>query len=114
MGRKKDMIIRGGQNIYPAEIEGLLNEHPSVANVAVVAMPDYKFGEKACAFAILKKGRTLEFDEMVSFLKEKQIANYKLPERLEIVPEFPAVGDSGKVNKETLKTMIADMLKAEG
>ncbi len=113
MGRKKDMIIRGGQNIYPAEIEGLLNEHPSVANVAVVAMPDHKFGEKACAFTILKKGCSLEFDEMVSFLKEKKIANYKLPERLEIVPEFPAVGDSGKVNKETLKVMIADMLTSE-
>jgi len=113
MGRKKDMIIRGGQNIYPAEIEGLLNEHQSVASVAVVAMPDHKFGEKACAFVILKKNCTLKFDDMVAFLKEKQIANYKLPERLEIVDEFPAVGDSGKVNKETLKIMIADMLKAE-
>ena len=113
MGRKKDMIIRGGQNIYPAEIEGLLNEHPAVATVAVVAMPDHKFGEKACAFTILKKGTSLSFQEMVNFLKEKQIANYKLPERLEIVDEFPAVGDSGKVNKETLKIIIADMLKAE-
>ncbi len=113
MGRKKDMIIRGGQNIYPAEIEGLLNEHPAVATVAVVAMPDQKFGEKACAFTILKKGGSLTFQEMVDFLKGKQIANYKLPERLEIVDEFPAVGDSGKVNKETLKTIIAGMLKAE-
>ncbi len=113
MGRKKDMIIRGGQNIYPAEIEGLLNEHPAVANVAVVAMPDPEFGEKACAFTILKKGCSLSFQEMVDFLKEKQIARYKLPERLEIVDEFPAVGDSGKVNKETLKTMIADKVEAE-
>ena len=113
MGRKKDMIIRGGQNIYPAEVEGLLNEHPAVANVAVVAMPDPEFGEKACAFTILKKGCSLSFQEMLDFLKEKQIARYKLPERLEIVDEFPAVGDSGKVNKETLKTMIADKVEAE-
>lgn len=113
MGRKKDMIIRGGQNIYPAEIEGLLNEHPAVANVAVVAMPDPEFGEKACAFTILKKGGSLTFQEMVDFLKEKQIARYKLPERLEIIDAFPTVGDSGKVNKNTLKTIIADKLKSE-
>ncbi|NPA24453.1 MAG: AMP-binding protein [Deltaproteobacteria bacterium] len=113
MGRKKDMIIRGGQNIYPAEIEGLLNEHPSVANVAVVAMPDPEFGEKACAFAILKKGCSLSFQEMVDFLKDKQIARYKLPERLEIIDAFPTVGDSGKVNKNTLKEMIAEKLKNE-
>jgi non-ribosomal peptide synthetase component E (peptide arylation enzyme) len=81
LGRSKDMIIRGGQNIYPAEIEGLLNEHPKV------------------------------FDEMVEFLKEKQLAMYKLPERLEIVDEFPAVGDSGKVNKEVLKKEIAEKVK---
>ena len=87
--------------------------HPAVANVAVVAMPDPEFGEKACAFTILKKGGSLSFQEMVDFLKEKQIARYKLPERLEIVDEFPAVGDSGKVNKETLKTMIADKVEAE-
>ncbi|MEA2108084.1 MAG: class I adenylate-forming enzyme family protein [Pseudomonadota bacterium] len=113
MGRKKDMIIRGGQNIYPAEIEGLLNEHPAVANVAVVAMPDPEFGEKACAFTILKKGGSLTFQEMVDFLKEKQIARYKLPERHEIIDAFPTVGDSGKVNKNTLKTIIADKLKSE-
>jgi len=113
MGRKKDMIIRGGQNIYPAEIEGLLNEHPSVANVAVVAMPDPEFGEKACAYAILKAGAGLTFEEMVEFLKEKQIARYKLPERLEIIDAFPTVGDSGKVNKNTLKEMIAKKLEEE-
>lgn len=76
-------------------------------------MIDPEFGEKACAFTILKKGCSLSFQEMVDFLKEKQIARYKLPERLEIVDEFPAVGDSGKVNKETLKTMIADKVEAE-
>jgi non-ribosomal peptide synthetase component E (peptide arylation enzyme) len=107
LGRSKDMIIRGGQNIYPAEIEGLLNEHPKVASVAIVGYPDKEMGERACAYVIPKAGQKLTFVEMVDFLKEKKLAMYKLPERLEIVDEFPAVGDSGKVNKEALKKEIA-------
>ena len=107
LGRAKDMIIRGGQNIYPAEIEGLLNEHPKVASVAIVGYPDREMGERACAYVIPKAGQNFTFDEMVEFLKSKKLAMYKLPERLEVVSEFPAVGDSGKVNKETLKKDIA-------
>ncbi len=107
LGRAKDMIIRGGQNIYPAEIEGLLNEHPKVASVAIVGYPDREMGERACAYVIPKAGQDFTFDEMVKFLKDKKLAMYKLPERLEVVAEFPAVGDSGKVNKETLKKDIA-------
>ncbi len=113
LGRAKDMIIRGGQNIYPAEIEGLLNDHPKVAAVAVVGYPDREMGERACAYVIPKAGQDFTFDEMVEFLKGKQLAMFKLPERLEVVPEFPAVGDSGKVNKETLKKEIAEKVKAE-
>ena len=113
LGRQKDMIIRGGQNIYPAEIEGLLNEHPKVANVAIVGMPDKEFGERACAYVVCKPGETLTFEEMVSFLLEKKIAKYKLPERLEIMDQLPTVGDSGKVNKNTLKEMVAEKLKQE-
>ncbi len=108
LGRSKDMIIRGGQNIYPAEIEGLLNEHPQVVSVAIVGYPDREMGERACAYVIVKAGQEFSFDEMVEFLKEKQLSMYKLPERLEIVDEFPAVGDSGKVNKEALKKDIAE------
>ena len=114
MGRKKDMIIRGGQNIYPAEIEGLLNEHPAVANVAVVGMPDKEMGERACAFVVVKKGYTFTFDDMVSFLLEKKLAKFKLPERLEIVDSLPTVGDSGKVNKRELRRIIEEKLKEEG
>jgi non-ribosomal peptide synthetase component E (peptide arylation enzyme) len=113
LGRAKDMIIRGGQNIYPAEIEGLLNDHPKVASVAIVGYPDKEMGERACAYVIPKAGQDFTFDEMVEFLKGKQLAMFKLPERLEIVPEFPAVGDSGKVNKETLKKQIAEKVKQE-
>jgi non-ribosomal peptide synthetase component E (peptide arylation enzyme) len=114
LGRAKDMIIRGGQNIYPAEIEGLLNEHPKVASVAVVGYPDREMGERCCAYVIPKQGEAFTFEEMVDFLKGKQLAMYKLPERLEIVDEFPAVGDSGKVNKETLKKDIAEKVKSAG
>ena len=113
LGRAKDMIIRGGQNIYPAEVEGLLNEHPKVSSVAIVGYPDRAMGEKCCAYVIPKPGETFTFEEMVSFLKEKQLAMFKLPERLEVVSEFPAVGDSGKVNKETLKKMIKEKVETE-
>ncbi len=113
VGRKKDIIIRGGQNIYPGEIESLLLTHPSVGNVAVVGMPDPEMSEKACAFVIPKPGKHLTFDGMVSFLRQKKIASYKLPERLEIISEFPVIGEA-KVNKKELQEMIMQKLKAEG
>ncbi len=106
MGRSKDMIIRGGQNIYPAEIEGILNEHPKVANVAIVGYPDREMGERGCAYVVTKAGETFTKDEMVAFLKSKKLAAYKLPERLEIVAALPTVGDSGKVDKKVLKTEL--------
>ncbi len=111
LGRAKDMIIRGGQNIYPAEIEGLLNNHPKVVSVAVVGYPDREMGERTCAYVIPKSSQEFTFDEMVDFLKGKKLAMYKLPERLEIVDDFPTVGDSGKVNKETLKKDIAEKVE---
>jgi non-ribosomal peptide synthetase component E (peptide arylation enzyme) len=110
LGRAKDMIIRGGQNIYPAEIEGLLNDHPKVAAVAVVGYPDRKMGERTAAYVIAKKGQAFSFEEMVDFLKTKKLAMFKLPEHLEVVDEFPSVGDSGKINKETLKKDIQKRL----
>ena len=111
LGRAKDMIIRGGQNIYPAEIEGLLNEHPKVASAAIVGYPDREMGERTCTYVIPRAGQIITFEEMVDFLKEKRLAMYKLPERLEIVEEFPAVGDSGKVDKKALKEDIAEKVK---
>jgi non-ribosomal peptide synthetase component E (peptide arylation enzyme) len=76
-----------------------------------VGYPDREMGERACAYVIPKPGQSFTFEEMVEFLKSKQIAMFKLPERLEVVDEFPAVGDSGKVNKETLKKDIAEKVK---
>jgi non-ribosomal peptide synthetase component E (peptide arylation enzyme) len=113
MGRKKDIIIRGGQNIYPREIEDYLLAHPKVTNAAIVPMPDPVMGEKACAFVTVKKGEKFTFDEMVEYLKSKKIAMFKFPERLEVVESFPIVGDSGKVDKKVMAKMIADKLKAQ-
>ncbi len=112
-GRKKDIIIRGGQNIYPVEIEGLLLLHPKVAHVALVGMPDAIMGEKACAYVVPKPGEEFTFEEMVSFLKSKNIAPYKLPERLEIRSELP-LRDTQKVVKAPLREDIVRKLKAEG
>lgn len=113
MGRQKDMIIRGGQNIYPAEIEGLLNEHPKIRSVAIVGMSDPEYVERACAYVSIKAGESLSFQEMVSFLKQKKLAMYKLPERLEIIESMPTVGDSGKIDKKALKKDIEFKVNAE-
>jgi non-ribosomal peptide synthetase component E (peptide arylation enzyme) len=112
-GRKKEVIIRGGQNIYPAEIEGLLFMHPKVKHVAVVPMPDLIMGEKACAFVVTKDKEEMTFDDMTAFLVEKKIATYKLPERLEIRESLP-LRDEQKVAKNILAEEIKRMLTAEG
>jgi non-ribosomal peptide synthetase component E (peptide arylation enzyme) len=114
MGRKKNIIIRGGQNIYPREIEDYLLTHPNVTNVAVVPMPDPTMGERACAFVTLKEGETLTFDEMIDFLKTKKIAPFKLPERLEVLEALPLVGESGKIDNKAMVKMITEKLKEEG
>ncbi|KJS46525.1 AMP-binding protein [Desulfosporosinus sp. BICA1-9] len=113
-GRKKDIIIRGGQNIYPGEIENALMGHSKVSNVAIVAMPDRIMGEKACAFVIPNKDEgVLMFEEMIGYLNTKKLAKYKLPERLEIVDTFPLASES-KVNKNGLREIITAKLKEEG
>ena len=108
IGRNKDMIIRGGANISAREIEELLFLHPKVDNVACVAMPDPVLSERVCAFVICPTGKTLEFDEMVGFLKAKRVNNWKLPERLEIRDEFPMT-PSGKIQKFLLRKEIAEL-----
>lgn len=113
MGRAKDMIIRGGQNIYPAEIEGLLNEHPKVASVAIIGYPDKEMGERACAYVVPKAGQAFTFEEMVEFLKGKKLAAFKLPERLEVVDALPIVGDSGKIDKKVLKAGLERKMAGE-
>ncbi|MEE8414359.1 MAG: AMP-binding protein [Dehalococcoidales bacterium] len=112
-GRQKDIIIRGGQNIYPAEIEALLVDHPNIRDVAVVAMTDQVMGERACAYVVPVEGKTLTFDEMILFLKQKNTAPFKLPERLELIDKFPMVSDEYKVDKKALRQDIIQKLIKE-
>jgi len=113
MGRKRDVIIRGGQNLYPSEIENLLLQHPKVKDVAIVAMPDPVMGQKQCAYVIPKTGQTFTFDEMVGFLKTRKMAPFKLPERLEVRTEFPMNPAGNKVDKLRLEADVANKLKQE-
>ncbi len=113
MGRAKDMIIRGGQNIYPAEIEGLLQEHPKIKNVAIVGYPDKEMGERACAYVVLRPGETITLEEITEFLLEKKLAKFKLPERLEVVDALPTVGDSGKIDKKVLRAELEKKMAEE-
>ena len=112
-GRKKDMINRGGEKISCEEIENLIFAHPKVKAVTLVAMPDPVFGEKACAFVIPQPGEQLGFDELIAFLKQQHIAGFKLPERLEIVAEFP-ISPVGKILKRQLRDQVANTLGREG
>jgi cyclohexanecarboxylate-CoA ligase len=111
-GRTKDLIIRGGENIPVAEVEGVLFTHPGVAGIAIVGMPDPRLGERACAFVIPKDDQRLTLAELVAWLERHQLARQKFPERLELVPEFPMT-PSGKVQKYRLRQMLADRLARE-
>lgn len=112
-GRDKDMINRGGEKISAEEVENLILAHPGVFNVAVVAMPDLLLGERSCAYVIPKAGASLSFEKLIAFLQEKQIAKFKLPERLEVVESFPLTS-VGKVSKKELREDIARKLEGKG
>jgi 2,3-dihydroxybenzoate-AMP ligase len=109
-GRKKDLINRGGEKISAEEVENLILSHPAVQDVACIAVPDSSMGEKMCACVILRGGRSLTLPELTAFLSAKEIARFKLPERLEIMAEFP-VSTFGKVSKKALVEMVAKKLE---
>jgi 2,3-dihydroxybenzoate-AMP ligase len=111
-GRRKDLVNRGGEKISCEEVENYILAHPKVMSVCVVAMPDAVFGEKACAFAILRQGCVLTHEELVSFLQSRDIARFKLPERLEIVDEFP-ISPAGKILRRELRAQINRKLQSE-
>lgn len=111
-GRKKDLINRGGEKISCEEVENHIYALGKVKGVCVVAMPDPVFGEKGCAFVILKPGQSLTFDEMKEFLLARRIAKFKLPERLEIVDAFPT-SPAGKILRRELRRIIAEQIAAE-
>ena len=105
-GRKKDLINRGGEKISAEEIENLILAHPAVQNVACVPLPDANLGERMCACVVLRKDRSLDLEGLVEFLKSREIAKFKLPERLEILDELP-VSSFGKVSKKALAERVA-------
>ena len=111
-GRIKDLINRGGEKISAEEIENLILMHPSVRNVACVPMPDPRLGERMCAFLILHPGRGITLEDLVGFLETREIARFKLPERIEIVDSFP-VSAFGKVSKKTLVETVSQKLADE-
>lgn len=112
-GRRKEIIVRGGEKISAREVEELISGHPKVAQVAAVGMPDRILGEKVCAFVQPKGGASLSFDEIVSYLKEKKISVLYLPERVEVVEEMPLT-PVGKVDKKRLREVIEGKLRKEG
>jgi fatty-acyl-CoA synthase len=108
VGRIKDMVIRGGENLYPREIEEFLYTHPKVADVQIVGVPDTKFGEELCAWIRLQPGETSSEDEIKAFCKG-QIAHYKVPRYVRFVDEFPMTV-TGKVQKFLIRRqMIEDL-----
>jgi 2,3-dihydroxybenzoate-AMP ligase len=105
-GRKKDLINRGGEKISAEEIENLILTHPAVQNAACVPMPDPILGERMCACVILRQGKALTLDQLIDFLMKEEIAKHKLPERLEIMHDFP-LSPFGKVSKKDLTERIS-------
>jgi long-chain acyl-CoA synthetase len=98
--RKSDMIIRGGENIYPREIDELLYTHPAVAAAAVIGVPDELYGEEVAAFVVLKDGENVSEEDMIAFCK-KHLADYKCPKKIHFVDDIPK-GPTGKLLKREL------------
>lgn len=112
VGRSKDMIIRGGENVYPREIEEFLFRHPKVADVAIVGVPDKKYGEEVCAWIKLRTGESSSAEEIIEFCRG-QIAHYKVPAHVVFVDGFPMTV-TGKVQKYLIrKEMTSRLGRAE-
>jgi len=108
VGRIKDLVIRGGENIYPREIEEFLYRHPAIVDVQVFGVPDARFGEELCAWIKLRAGEVLTDDDVKAFCKD-QIAHYKVPRHIRFVQEFPMTV-TGKMQKYLMRATMADEL----
>jgi fatty-acyl-CoA synthase len=111
VGRVKDMIIRGGENIYPREIEEFLIRHPEVSDVQVFGIPDDTFGEEVCAWVVLKPGSTLMAEALRDHCKG-QIAHFKIPRHVRIVTDLPLTA-TGKPQKFVMRDRMQEMLRNE-
>ena len=108
VGRIKDMVIRGGENVYPREIEEYLYRHPKIRDVQVVGVPDLRYGEELCAWVILREGEELDADGVRDFCKG-QIAHYKIPRYIKFVDAFPMTV-TGKIQKFLIRQQMKDEL----
>ena len=111
-GRKKDLIIRGGENISAKEIEDVLHTHSEVHEATVVAMPHERLGEGICAYVILRTGGTADARALAAHVQASGLAKQKIPERFEFVAEFPRTA-SGKIRKDQLRADVKDKVAAE-
>jgi fatty-acyl-CoA synthase len=111
VGRIKDMIIRGGENIYPREIEEFLYTHPQIQDAQVIGVPDPKYGEEVCAWIKLKEGENLSEEEIRAFCKER-IAYFKVPRYIRLVEDFPMTV-TGKIQKFRMREQMLEELKAQ-
>jgi fatty-acyl-CoA synthase len=112
VGRSKDMVIRGGENVYPREVEEFLYGHPDISDVQVVGVPDARYGEELCAFVIAREGATVEDEPLREWCRGK-IAHYKIPRHVFVVPEFPMTV-TGKVQKFKLRDRAIEELGLAG
>jgi fatty-acyl-CoA synthase len=111
VGRIKDMVIRGGENVYPREVEEFLYSHPKIQDVQVVGVPDRKYGEEICAWIVAKPGATLTTDEVRAFC-DGRIARYKIPRYVKLVDGFPLTV-TGKVQKYLMREQMKQELGLE-
>jgi len=109
-GRKKDLIIRGGENISAKEIEDVLHTHPAVLETAVVAMPHPRLGEGICAYVILRDGQSVDAAGLAAHVEESGLAKQKIPERFEFVTDFPRTA-SGKIRKDMLRADVTKKIE---
>jgi cyclohexanecarboxylate-CoA ligase len=110
-GRSKDVIIRGGENIPVVEIESLLYKHPAVALAAIVAYPDERLGERACAVVVTKPDQTFDMETMISYLKEQKVAIQYIPERLDVRASMPSTPQEKFKNLSYVKNYVMHKLK---
>ena len=113
VGREKEMINRGGQNIYPKEIEDLLLAHPGITHAVVIGIPDDVLGERACACVTCLESEPITFKEMSGYLKEKGLAIHKLPERLEVFEKFSQLVDGQKIDKLSVAYEVLERIEKE-
>jgi fatty-acyl-CoA synthase len=112
VGRIKDMIIRGGENIYPREVEEFLYSHPKISEVQVFGIPDEKLGEQVCAWIQVVEGEVLSKEEVEAFCQD-QITHFKIPRHIRFVDEFPMTV-TGKIQKFVMREQMQEHMQEAG